>query len=538
MDAKDTVRKSDNKSIKLNKKINRLNEKISNFHEEISDYSERLTEMEVLKKRIYQFESDIKVKNQTESTLKQKIGNLETKVEKDRNVIGIVKTKLQAKDIKFDEFQEQLTKSGSRILFLKEEIIKHQSNREELSKQVLKLKKEYVVIQDQLSIIEKQKVIAEGKIRRLISTHQNNIFDLNKQIEEKDTVVTDFNEKLKNNQSQILSLKKEIAGRRTALTKFQHLISGLQEEKKITTAKINQLKLTNKTRIFNLRTQIQSKDLGLNNLQEQLDNAQSRMLSLETQIATGQKEMQDQRTYFEKQGVIDKTKYDLLKSTNDTQVFDFKKQIENKNALVTELQGKVKNTQSRIRYIENQIEQGQSGLEKLRSELSNLKENKDIAEIKTGKMESTYKTLISNLKKQIENKEVTIKKLKEKISVSFLNRILFDFSKTNITPEGMKILARVGDVLKNVQGQKIRVIGHTDNIHLSKDFQNKFPSNWELSAARASAVIRYFQTNKGIDPKNMAAMGRAFYDPIASNKTEEGRAQNRRVEIIILPKEK
>ena len=80
------------------------------------------------------------------------------------------------------------------------------------------------------------------------------------------------------------------------------------------------------------------------------------------------------------------------------------------------------------------------------------------------------------------------------------------------------------------------MIGHTDNIHISKDSQNKFPSNWELSAARASAVIRYFQTNRGIDPRNMEAMGRAFYEPIASNETEEGRAQNRRVEIIIAPK--
>ncbi len=66
MDAKNAVRISENKAIKLNKKINRLNEKVSNFHEEISDYSERLTKMEVLKKRIYQFESDIKVKNQNE----------------------------------------------------------------------------------------------------------------------------------------------------------------------------------------------------------------------------------------------------------------------------------------------------------------------------------------------------------------------------------------------------------------------------------------------------------------------------------------
>jgi chemotaxis protein MotB len=152
-------------------------------------------------------------------------------------------------------------------------------------------------------------------------------------------------------------------------------------------------------------------------------------------------------------------------------------------------------------------------------------------------LKSTYETLISDLKKQIENKEVTIKTLEEKISVSFVNRILFDFGKTTIAPEGRKILAKVGDILKNVQNRKIRVIGHTDNIHISKDFQNKFPSNWELSAARASAVIRYFQTNKEIDPRNMEAMGRAFYEPIASNETEEGRSQNRRVEIIIAPKE-
>jgi chemotaxis protein MotB len=90
--------------------------------------------------------------------------------------------------------------------------------------------------------------------------------------------------------------------------------------------------------------------------------------------------------------------------------------------------------------------------------------------------------------------------------------------------------------LKNVAGKQIRVVGHTDNKAILPEYRNKFPSNWELSAVRASAVVRYFQKEIGLDAKNMEAVGRSFYEPIASNETEKGRAQNRRVNIIIAPK--
>jgi chemotaxis protein MotB len=90
--------------------------------------------------------------------------------------------------------------------------------------------------------------------------------------------------------------------------------------------------------------------------------------------------------------------------------------------------------------------------------------------------------------------------------------------------------------MTNVQGEQIRVVGHTDNKAILSEYRNKFPSNWELSAARSAAVVRYFQKEIGLDPKDMEAVGRFFYEPIASNETEEGRAQNRRVNIIIAPK--
>ena len=79
----------------------------------------------------------------------------------------------------------------------------------------------------------------------------------------------------------------------------------------------------------------------------------------------------------------------------------------------------------------------------------------------------------------------------------------------------------------------IRVVGHTDDVRISKQLQRKYPSNWELSAARASSVVRYFQEKHGIDPLRMEAVGVSRYRPITSNTDETGRQRNRRVEVIL-----
>ena len=159
----------------------------------------------------------------------------------------------------------------------------------------------------------------------------------------------------------------------------------------------------------------------------------------------------------------------------------------------------------------------------------------EMTEVQMKEMKSTYETLVSDLKGQIEKQEVTIKDFQEALSLTFVDRILFEFGKADLTPEGNKVLKKVGEALKNIKGKKIRVTGHTDNVPIRPDYEYKFPTNWELSAARAAMVIRYFQEKVGLDPKDMEAVGRSFYQPIASNKTKEGRAQNRRVEILIAP---
>jgi len=158
-----------------------------------------------------------------------------------------------------------------------------------------------------------------------------------------------------------------------------------------------------------------------------------------------------------------------------------------------------------------------------------------MAEGQMKQMKSTYDTLVSDLKDQIQKQEVTIKEFQESLSLNFIDRILFEFGKADLTPEGEKILKKVGEALKNIKGKKVRVTGHTDPVPIRPDYMYKFPSNWELSAARAASVVRYFQEKIDLDPKEMEAVGRSFYHPEASNDTKEGRARNRRVEILIAP---
>ena len=159
----------------------------------------------------------------------------------------------------------------------------------------------------------------------------------------------------------------------------------------------------------------------------------------------------------------------------------------------------------------------------------------EITEAQIKQMKSTHDKLVSDLKDQIQKQEVTIKESLESLSLNFIDRILFEFGKADLTPEGEKILKKVGEALKNIKGKKIRVTGHTDNVPIHPDYVHQFPSNWELSAARAASVVRYFQEKPGLDPKDLEAVGRSFYHPEASNNTKEGRARNRRVEILIAP---
>lgn len=170
---------------------------------------------------------------------------------------------------------------------------------------------------------------------------------------------------------------------------------------------------------------------------------------------------------------------------------------------------------------------------KLKEEISVLQK---VKEEKVKEVSNTYEQLLQNMKNEIAQGQVTISELKGKLTVNMEAAILFDSGKADVKPDGLLILEKMVGTLKSVQDKAIRIEGHTDNVQITGALAHIFPTNWELSAARAINVTRYLQ-KQGIDPANLSAAAFGEHKPVADNETREGRAKNRRIEITLVAKD-
>jgi chemotaxis protein MotB len=145
------------------------------------------------------------------------------------------------------------------------------------------------------------------------------------------------------------------------------------------------------------------------------------------------------------------------------------------------------------------------------------------------KMRSTYDVLVSDLEDEVASGQIQIEKLRSGLMMNLSEEILFASGSAAVSSGGVVVLRKLGRRL-NELSHSIEVRGHTDNIPIA----GRYPSNWELAAARASSVSRLL-ADVGVDPARLTVVSRAEYEPIASNDTIEGRAKNRRIEIRLEP---
>ncbi len=143
--------------------------------------------------------------------------------------------------------------------------------------------------------------------------------------------------------------------------------------------------------------------------------------------------------------------------------------------------------------------------------------------------------LVKSLKKEIAAGQVKITQLSGQTVIRLKERILFDSGHASIKASGSDVLAKIGKTLEKIRDRHIQVEGHTDTRPIKWDISEKYPTNWELSTARATAIVRYLIDAVGIEATRLSAAGFAFYRPIASNDTPEGRQENRRVEFTLVP---
>ncbi|MBI4642323.1 MAG: OmpA family protein [Deltaproteobacteria bacterium] len=152
----------------------------------------------------------------------------------------------------------------------------------------------------------------------------------------------------------------------------------------------------------------------------------------------------------------------------------------------------------------------------------------------SSQIEEVTKTVRGALKEQLEKEEVRLLHNERGLVLRLPEFLLFDSGQANLRPEAMPMLNKLADILKLIPNQLV-IEGHTDNrpIHTPQ-----FPSNWELSTARAAALVRYLVEEHHLDPARLGAAGYGEYRTVADNNDEKGRQANRRVELIIRPVEK
>ncbi len=165
--------------------------------------------------------------------------------------------------------------------------------------------------------------------------------------------------------------------------------------------------------------------------------------------------------------------------------------------------------------------------EETRAELEELRAQKAAADAR-GKLLDDF---VKKFQKMIDAGKLDITTRRGQIVLALATDVLFDPGKTEIKPEGKTALDEVAGALKGVAGRRFQVAGHTDTFPIKT---KEFPSNWELSTARAVAVVKLLIA-AGVKADELSAAGYAEFDPAQNNSNDKGRSKNRRIEIVLVP---
>lgn len=158
---------------------------------------------------------------------------------------------------------------------------------------------------------------------------------------------------------------------------------------------------------------------------------------------------------------------------------------------------------------------------------------RQVREARLAEVQSTYDELVGKLEQEIERGEIRISELRGKLTVNVVDKILFDSGKADLKADGIRVLQQIGTILNSAADKNIQVEGHTDNVPITGGLKEKFPTNWELSTARATTVLHFLQDKVGVSGERLSAVGYGEYQPIASNSSAEGKAMNRRIQIVL-----
>lgn len=189
-----------------------------------------------------------------------------------------------------------------------------------------------------------------------------------------------------------------------------------------------------------------------------------------------------------------------------------------------------------------ELEQSKADLAKLKdlsfSEKAALEKKLADQQIQMEKLKATPSPedvrLEESLKKELADKDVQISRLKDQLKVTVASEILFPSGSAELSPEGVDVLRKVAKAANKTQDE-VKVEGHTDTDPIAPVLAQYYPTNWELSTARAAVAVRTLEATGMVPAARLSAVGYGDSRPVTPNDTAEGKAKNRRVEIIFTP---
>jgi len=333
----------------------------------------------------------------------------------------------------------------------------------------------------------------------------------------------------------VAQLQEEKQGLKESMGSNEMKVNELQQEKhafedtlKVKDATVVQLQEMNKELEAEVEVQEQIKEKNLEALQQELQALYSQVVGLGSQpgdkpakVSMG---MNDSEVDFDDLAQA----FRNIRSTLASQMSDFS-QLRAQNAQFEEEMQKLEARLRQVERLKNELEEVRAAREEQEAQLARVR-----GEVQTVGRE------IDRITKALEEKfgkSLVVTQHQDRLVLTMLGQILFMSGEAHLTPLGLDIMKQVGEVLATLPNKSIQVEGHTDNNPIYGQLQQQYPTNWELSTARATTVLRYLIEQTGMNPQDFSATGYADTRPAVANDSEEGQAQNRRVEIVLYPEQ-
>ncbi|RME23083.1 MAG: endoflagellar motor protein [Deltaproteobacteria bacterium] len=251
-------------------------------------------------------------------------------------------------------------------------------------------------------------------------------------------------------------------------------------------------------------------------------------------------------------GCVKKKDYDALQAELESTRNDLTATLAERDATIAELQQALADEQAEVARLQAELDKLRSIYEEetavLRAQQAELLKDRSslrarVEEVKAALAEAAkrkaaaearvaqFRDMLDRFQALIDAGRLKVRIVDGRMVVVMATDILFESGKADLSEEGRKALAEVGAVLASIPDRSFQVEGHTDNVPIST---SRFHNNWELGSARAVSVVETL-IEAGVPPERLSAASYAEFHPVASNDTPEGRAANRRIEIVVVP---